>query len=138
MLSLSSGSIITLVLIVLLLASGSFNYYQIGKVATLNAKLYELENTVKEVVISKGRLIESCKQDDEAVKTLFEDNRIIDINTKSLQEQLKDLSKEPKPSRVSKTPQLQKIDESINEIPINSKLPTSISRLLDKAYQDNR
>jgi hypothetical protein len=133
MLSLSPSSIAALILALLLSISGGFNYYHIGKVASLSSKVIELENTAKEAVASKGKVYESCKQDDKAVTGLIEVNTSTDTNTKSLQEQLKDLSKTVKPKATTPT----KTDEKINEIPINSKLPADLNRVLDKAYQDN-
>jgi len=134
MLSLSPSSIAALILALLLSISGGFNYYHIGKVATLSSKVIELERIAKEAVVSKEKVSESCKQDDKAVKDLVEGNNSTDTNTKSLQEQLKDLSKTAKPKTTTPT----KTDEKINEIPINSKLPADLNRVLDKAYQDNR
>lgn len=134
MLSLSPSSIAALILALLLSISGGFNYYHIGKVATLSSKVVELGRIAKEAVVSKEKVSESCKQDDKAVKDLVEGNNSTDTNTKSLQEQLKDLSKTAKPKVTTPT----KTDEKINEIPINSKLPADLNRVLDKAYQDNR
>jgi biopolymer transport protein ExbB/TolQ len=137
MLSLSPSSVVIIVLLALCSLSGAFNYYEIGKVATLTSKVTELENTAKEAVESKEKVSESCKQDDKAVKGLVEINRSTDTNTKSLQDQLEELSKPTKPKQPTPlvvTPSV----ETPNEISINSKLPSDLIKLLDKAYQDNR
>jgi hypothetical protein len=138
MLSLSPSNVIIITLLLLLSISGGFNYYHIGKLATLSSRVTELENTAKEAVVSKEKVSESCKQDDKAVKDLVEGNNSTDTNTKSLQEQLKELSKTAKPILPYAPTIPTKSDEKINEIPINSKLPADLNRVLDKAYQDNR
>jgi uncharacterized protein HemX len=138
MLSLSPSSIAAIILALLLSISGGFNYYHIGKVASLSSKVKELGNTTKEAVASKEKVSESCKQDDKAIRDLVEGNNSTDVNTKSLQEQLKDLSKAVKPISPYAPTIPTKSDEKLNEIPINSKLPADLNRVLDKAYQDNR
>ena len=140
MLSLSPSSVAALILALLLSISGGFNYYHIGKVATLTSKVTELENTTKEAVESKEKVSESCKQDDKAVKGLFEKNNTTDTNTKSLQDQLKELSKLAAPTSKTKQSNTTVVTPSVetpNEISINSKLPSDLIKLLDKAYKDN-